>query len=50
MFIIVDGLKLFKSANNVILCPGDEKTGIIEPKYFLKIINVKTSKLLFSLI
>lgn len=31
-----EGLKFYKSANGVILSPGDEN-GIIEPKYFQKI-------------
>lgn len=37
---ILDGLKFYKSVNNVILSPGDEN-GFIRPKYFLKVCNNK---------
>ena len=30
----LDGYKFFVSANNVILCPGDEINGILPLKYF----------------
>lgn len=35
-----EGIKFFKSSNEVILSPGDEN-GVIDPKYFLKVINSK---------
>jgi 2'-phosphotransferase len=38
-----DGIKFYRSANNVILSPGDEN-GFLKPKYFLKIVDIKTSK------
>ena len=37
-----DGIKFFRSANNVILSPGDE-SGVIMPKYFKQVKNVKTN-------
>ena len=40
--MIEDGLKFYRSENNVILSPGDEN-GFINPKYFLKVIDIKTS-------
>ena len=36
-----DGLKFYKSRNNVLLCPGNED-GVILPQYFSKVINRKT--------
>lgn len=33
---LVDGIKFFKSANGVILSPGNH-SGVLETKYFLKI-------------
>ncbi|ODM91631.1 tRNA 2'-phosphotransferase 1 [Orchesella cincta] len=42
-----DGLKFYQSKNNVILCPGNEE-GILETKYFLKVVNVKTNEVLLS--
>ena len=38
-----DGIKFFRSANNVILSPGDE-SGVIMPKYFKQVKNVKTNQ------
>ncbi|CAF0742006.1 unnamed protein product [Brachionus calyciflorus] len=35
-----DGLKFYKSANNVILCPGDA-SGYLSSKYFLKAIDLQ---------
>ena len=40
-----DGLVFFRSANNVILSPGNEE-GTIETKYFKTVKNVKTNQLL----
>lgn len=40
------GLQFFISSNKVILSPGNDN-GIIEPKYFLKIIDAKTGKFTF---
>lgn len=34
--VLADGLRLFRSSNNVILCPGNE-AGFLEPKYFLSV-------------
>ncbi|VEN42441.1 unnamed protein product [Callosobruchus maculatus] len=39
-----DGIKFYKSLNNVILSPGDEN-GFIKPKYFLKVVD-KQNRLL----
>ncbi|GJQ74936.1 hypothetical protein Trydic_g9564 [Trypoxylus dichotomus] len=38
-------LKFYRSPNGVILCPGNAD-GIIEPKYFLKVSDVKSGELL----
>lgn len=35
-----EGLKFYRSVNNVILSPGDEN-GFIKPKYFLKVCDIK---------
>jgi 2'-phosphotransferase len=40
-----DGLKFFRSSNNVILSPGDVD-GYIKPLYFDKVCDVKSGKLL----
>jgi 2'-phosphotransferase len=40
----IDGIKLFRSANNVILSPGDSE-GFIKPKYFIRVVDLKKSKL-----
>ncbi|CAL8123216.1 unnamed protein product [Orchesella dallaii] len=40
-----DGLKFYQSKNNVILCPGNED-GVLETKYFSKVLNVKTKEVL----
>merc|ERR1712152_54787 len=40
-----DGLKFFRSSNNVILSPGNDQ-GIIPTKYFKQVKNVKTNQLL----
>ena len=40
-----EGLVFFRSANNVILSPGNEE-GTIETKYFKTVKNVKTNQLL----
>ncbi|RNA25660.1 tRNA 2 -phosphotransferase 1 [Brachionus plicatilis] len=37
---IKDGIKFYKSANNVILSPGNSE-GFLQPKYFLKVVNLK---------
>ena len=38
-----NGVEFFRSANNVILSPGDE-SGVIMPKYFKQVKNVKTNQ------
>ena len=42
---MADGLKFFRSSNNVILSPGDE-SGVITPEYFKQVKNVKTNQLI----
>ena len=39
--------RFFRSANNVILSPGD-KDGFIPLEYFLRVKNVKTNTVIFS--
>ena len=39
--------RFFRSANNVILSPGDSN-GIIQPEFFSKVKNVKTNQIIFS--
>ncbi|XP_027221764.1 tRNA 2'-phosphotransferase 1 isoform X1 [Penaeus vannamei] len=38
-----DGYKFYKSANNVILCPGNEE-GFLPPKYFAKVTDKRTGE------
>lgn len=38
-----DGIKLYESSNGVILSPGNQK-GLIESKYFLKVLDAKTGE------
>ena len=40
-----DGLKFYRSSNNVILCAGDEQ-GFLRPDYFLKAVDLKNHNLL----
>lgn len=40
---IKDGIKFYRSANDVILCPGNSD-GFLRPKYFLKVIDIKRGK------
>lgn len=42
---IKDGIPFFKSANDVILSPGNEE-GFIKPVYFLKVVHAKTGDLI----
>lgn len=44
---LAEGLKLFRSENNVILCPGDA-SGFISPKYFEKVESRWTGEVLFT--
>ena len=44
---VADGIKFFKSANGVILTPGDEQ-GFLKPKYFKKIVDAKTGRVSLS--
>ncbi|XP_021966128.1 tRNA 2'-phosphotransferase 1 isoform X2 [Folsomia candida] len=38
-----DGVKFYRSANNVILSPGN-RDGFVEPKYFTKVVDLKSKK------
>lgn len=38
-----DGFKFYRSANNVILCPGNEE-GFLPPCYFQRVFQIKQSK------
>jgi 2'-phosphotransferase len=40
-----DGIKFYRSENNVILSPGDQM-GFIRPKYFKRVYDLKTNELL----
>ncbi|KAL9644302.1 hypothetical protein ABK040_005763 [Willaertia magna] len=42
-----DGIALFKSENNVVLSPGDEK-GLIPLKYFTKVLDRQTRRVLYD--
>lgn len=43
----LDGIKFYRSANNVILSPGDER-GTLLPKYFANAVQRQPRKLNFS--
>ena len=43
IFLFSDGLKFFRSANDVILCPGNED-GAIPVGYFLKVVDKRSGK------
>ena len=38
-----DGIEFYRSENDVILSPGDEN-GFIKPKYFKRVVNLRTRK------
>ena len=38
------GLKLYRSSNNVLLCPGLEPDGVVPPEVFSKVIDRRTGK------
>ncbi|XP_068682076.1 tRNA 2'-phosphotransferase 1-like isoform X3 [Montipora foliosa] len=40
-----DGFKFYRSANNVILCPGNDQ-GFLPPRYFQSVVQIKPSKFL----
>ena len=42
---MADGIKFYRSSNNVILSPGNDE-GIIECKYFKFVKNVKNNQML----
>ncbi|XP_063236861.1 tRNA 2'-phosphotransferase 1 isoform X2 [Bacillus rossius redtenbacheri] len=44
---LADGLKFYRSVNNVILSPGDDQ-GYIRPKYFSKVVQVSPRKIIMS--
>ena len=48
---LLDGFKFYRSANGVILSPGDE-AGFIPPKYFESAVQIKgkRSRVLFAMI
>ena len=43
---LADGYKFYRSANNVILCPGNA-AGILPPKYFSKVKDVKKNAIIY---
>jgi 2'-phosphotransferase len=43
---LADGYKFYRSANNVILCPGNA-AGILPPRYFAKVKDVKKNQIIF---
>lgn len=45
---LADGIKFYKSSNGVILSPGNTE-GILEPKYFQKILTNNVTKTQISL-
>ena len=44
-FSFLDGIEFVRSANNVILCAGDE-SGFLHPKYFDRVVDVSNGELL----
>ncbi|XP_018496528.1 tRNA 2'-phosphotransferase 1 [Galendromus occidentalis] len=45
---ILDGIRFYRSQNNVILSPGNEK-GLIPPEYFQHVVNIRTNETLWPL-
>ncbi len=43
---LADGFKFYRSANNVILCPGNE-AGILPPRYFAQVKDMKKNLVIF---
>ena len=43
IFVVIDGVQFFRSANNVILCAGSSE-GILHPQYFDKVIDVTSGQ------
>merc|ERR1719410_2369730 len=41
-----EGIKFFRSSNNVILSPGNDE-GIIKPNLFLQVVDVKKNEIIF---
>lgn len=41
--VISDGFRFYRSANNVILCPGNEQ-GFLPPQYFEKVVQTKPKR------
>ena len=42
-----DGYKFYRSSNNVILTPGNSE-GLLPPKYFAKVAQVKPKKVIYE--
>ncbi|XP_068728499.1 tRNA 2'-phosphotransferase 1-like isoform X4 [Montipora capricornis] len=45
--VISDGFKFYRSANNVILCPGNDQ-GFLPPRYFQSVVQIKPTKELLA--
>jgi len=41
---ITDGIKFYRSKNDVILSPGENSDGYLDKKYFLKALDASTMK------
>jgi 2'-phosphotransferase len=46
--MVHNGIPLYKSSNDVLLCPGKLDTGIVPPEYFKRVIDVKDGTVLYS--
>ena len=45
--VLADGVPFFRSDNDVLLTPGVGEAGVLPPKYFEKVVDRKSGKVLF---
>ncbi|OQS06068.1 tRNA 2'-phosphotransferase 1-like [Thraustotheca clavata] len=46
--VLADGIPFYRSANNVLLCPGTGENGILDRKYFVKVVRVRDNAVLYA--
>ena len=46
--VIADGIPVYRSANNVILIAGVGDEGLLSPKYFARVLDAKSGRVLFE--